>query len=72
MDKKATGTIYRIAPKNFKPNVPDFDLRKVSCAIEALKSPAVNVRYLGFKALIFRGEKHFGKFEFEFGCGGAH
>ncbi|MDQ8186652.1 PVC-type heme-binding CxxCH protein [Pelagicoccus sp. SDUM812002] len=54
-DKTASGTIYRIAPKGFMPEVPEFDLSKTDGQIEALKSPAVNVRALGFKALKANG-----------------
>lgn len=51
MDKSVSGTIYRIAPKGFKSHIPDFDLAKIEGQIEAFKSPAVNVRALGFKTL---------------------
>ncbi|MES2705966.1 MAG: PVC-type heme-binding CxxCH protein [Verrucomicrobiota bacterium] len=47
MDDSLSGTIYRVAPKGFKPVVPTFDLATVEGAIEALKSPAVHVRALG-------------------------
>ena len=56
-DDTCSGTIYRIAPKGFKPNVPQFDLKTVEGAITALKSPAVNTRFLGFTALKEMGEK---------------
>ncbi|MCM8537538.1 MAG: c-type cytochrome [Lentisphaeraceae bacterium] len=59
LDPTASGAIYRIAPKGFKSVVPGFDLSTVDGQIEALKSPAVNVRYLGFKALKESGEKAF-------------
>ncbi|EDY84866.1 putative membrane-bound dehydrogenase domain protein [Verrucomicrobiia bacterium DG1235] len=55
-DKTVSGTIYRIAPKGFKPKVPEFDLGTTAGQISALKSPAVNVRALGFKALRDQGE----------------
>ncbi|MGJ8656084.1 MAG: PVC-type heme-binding CxxCH protein [Akkermansiaceae bacterium] len=51
MDNSCSGTIYRIAPKGFKPNSPKFDLNTVAGQITALKSPAVNVRHLGFRLL---------------------
>ena len=51
MDDALEGTIYRIAPKDFKPKVPKFNLTTVEGAIEALKSPAVHVRALGAEAL---------------------
>ena len=56
-DKTASGTIYRIAPEDFEPSVPEFDLSTTEGQIEALSSPAVNVRYLGFRALADQGEK---------------
>ncbi|NQZ56340.1 MAG: c-type cytochrome, partial [Lentisphaeraceae bacterium] len=57
MDDKGTGTIYRIAPKGFKSQTPQFNLETIDGAITALKSPAVNVRYLGFRALNSFGAK---------------
>ena len=56
-DDSCSGTIYRIAPKGFKANVPKFDLKTIEGAIAALKSPAVNTRYLGFRALKKHGDK---------------
>lgn len=50
-DEAASGIVYRIAPKGFKPVVPKIDLSKTEGAILALKSPAVNVRYLGYQKL---------------------
>lgn len=50
-DDAASGIIYRIAPKGFKPVVPQVDLGTVAGAITALKSPAVNVRSLGYQKL---------------------
>lgn len=50
-DEAASGVVYRIAPKGFKPVVPEIDLSKAEGAILALKSPAVNVRYLGYQKL---------------------
>jgi putative membrane-bound dehydrogenase-like protein len=57
MDKSGSGTIYRIAPKGFKPVVPKIDLSTTEGQITALKSPAVNVRSSGFTALKSQGEK---------------
>ncbi|WP_265594490.1 PVC-type heme-binding CxxCH protein [Haloferula sp. BvORR071] len=57
MDKAGTGTIYRIAPKGFKPVVPKIDLSTTEGQITALKSPAVNVRNSGFVKLKAQGEK---------------
>jgi putative membrane-bound dehydrogenase-like protein len=50
-DESASGAIYRIAPRNFKPVVPALDLKNVEGAITALKSPNPAVRFLGFQAL---------------------
>lgn len=55
VDKKGSGAIYRIAPVGFKPSIPKFDLSTIDGQIEVLKSPAVNVRYSGFKALKKQG-----------------
>lgn len=57
LDDSTSGTIYRIAPKGFKPQIPDFDLKTIDGAITALESPAINTRYLGFAALVGQGEK---------------
>ncbi|WP_018970232.1 PVC-type heme-binding CxxCH protein [Rubritalea marina] len=51
IDDTCSGTIYRIAPKGFKAGAPALDLETVSGQIAALKSPAVNVRHLGFTGL---------------------
>jgi len=50
-DDAASGVIYRIAPKGFKPEVPKLDLSTAEGAITALKSPANNVRWSGFDKL---------------------
>ena len=57
LDASCSGTIYRIAPKGFKPKVPSFDLNTVEGALTALKSPAVNTRFLGHEALRKLGPK---------------
>jgi putative membrane-bound dehydrogenase-like protein len=57
LDKTMSGTIYRIAPKGFKSRVPKFDLATTAGQIDALKSPAVNVRNSGFTRLKAQGEK---------------
>lgn len=57
MDETCSGTIYRIAPKGFKPNNPKVDLKTIDGAITALRSPAKNVRWTGFVALKKQGEK---------------
>ena len=56
-DGSASGTIYRIAPKGFKPVVPKIDLATTEGRILALKSPAVNIRNSGFTRLKADGEK---------------
>lgn len=57
LDETTTGTIYRIAPKGFKPVVPRFDLAATEGQITALCSPAVNVRHCGFVRLKAQGTK---------------
>ena len=54
-DDNFTGSIYRIAPKGFKSVIPKFDLTTTAGQIEALKSPAVNVRNVGFTRLLAQG-----------------
>lgn len=56
-DEKGYGTIYRIAPKGAKLSVPKIDLKTIDGQIAALKNPAVNVRYLGFAALVKSGDR---------------
>lgn len=56
-DSTGSGTIYRFAPRGFKPQIPAFDLSTTDGQIEALKSPTANVRALGFEALKKGGEK---------------
>jgi putative membrane-bound dehydrogenase-like protein len=55
LDESFSGTIYRIAPRNFKPIVPKIDLATTEGQIAALRSPAINTRYLGFRALKVQG-----------------
>ncbi|MBR9804855.1 dehydrogenase, partial [bacterium] len=50
-DAGGNGTIYRITPPGFKPQIPELDLSTTAGQIAALKSPAVNVRALGLTAL---------------------
>jgi putative heme-binding domain-containing protein len=57
LDPTTSGTIYRIAPKGFQPRVPKIDLATIAGQIEALKSPAVNVRHSGFTRLRAQGSK---------------
>ena len=54
-DDRFTGSIYRIAPKGFRSVVPKIDLNTTEGQIAALKSPANNVRYGGFKRLKAEG-----------------
>ena len=55
LDDTRSGAIYRIAPKGFKSVVPKFDLTTTEGQIAALKSPAVNVRALGYTRLLAQG-----------------
>lgn len=57
LDDGITGTIYRIAPKGFKPSNPKFDEKTIDGLIAALKSPAINVRAIGFNGLKAQGDK---------------
>lgn len=56
LDKSQSGAIYRIAPKGFKSIVPKLNLNTTEGLIEALKSPAINVRNLGFVGLKNKAE----------------
>jgi len=55
LDNSCSGTIYRIAPKGFKPLNPAVDLGTLDGCLAALRSPAVNVRWTGFQGLKSRG-----------------
>jgi len=55
LDETCSGAIYRVAPKGFSPEIPQLDLESIDGLIEALRSPAVNVRALGFYGLRARG-----------------
>lgn len=55
LDETCSGAVYRIAPKGFKPVVPKIDPNTVEGLVEALKSPAVNVRAIGFYGLKAKG-----------------
>ncbi len=50
-DRQGHGRIYRIAPKGRKLTTPAIDLRTTEGQVEALLSPAVNVRASGFERL---------------------
>ena len=55
LDDTLSGAIYRIAPKGFVSKVPAFDPATIDGLITALRSPAVNVRAIGFEGLKARG-----------------
>jgi putative membrane-bound dehydrogenase-like protein len=55
LDETVSGAIYRIAPKGFVSKVPAFDTKTLEGLITALRSPAVNVRSIGFEGLKARG-----------------
>ncbi len=55
LDQTLSGAIYRIAPKGFVSKVPAFDAATIDGLITALRSPAVNVRAIGFEGLKARG-----------------
>ncbi len=55
LDETCSGTIYRIAPKGFSSQIPEMDLSTIEGQITALKSPAVNVRAIGFEKLKAQG-----------------
>ena len=54
-DGKGYGRIYRITPKGRKLTTPSIDLGTTAGQIQALLSPAVNVRSSGFERLQARG-----------------
>ncbi len=51
LDEAASGVIYRIAPKGFKPEIPAIDYSTTAGAVVALQSPSNNVRWSGFHKL---------------------
>ena len=55
LDEQLAGAIYRVAPKGFKSVVPKFDLATTAGQITALRSPAVNVRAVGYLRLRAQG-----------------
>jgi putative membrane-bound dehydrogenase-like protein len=55
LDQTVSGAIYRIAPKGFVSKAPSFDPSTIDGLITALRSPAVNVRAIGFEGLKSRG-----------------
>lgn len=56
LDDTVSGAIYRIAPRGFVSRPPAFDAATVDGLITALRSPAVNVRAIGFEGLKARGD----------------
>lgn len=56
-DETTSGTIYRVAPKGFRPKVPKVDHTTLAGALAGLKSPAVNVRGAAHQALAAMGAK---------------
>jgi putative membrane-bound dehydrogenase-like protein len=55
LDDAASGAIYRVAPRKTPAVAPRFDASTVDGLITALRSPAVNVRSIGFTGLKARG-----------------
>jgi len=55
LDDSTSGAIYRIAPKGFVSRPPAFDASTIDGQITALRSPAINVRAIGFNGLKARG-----------------
>jgi putative membrane-bound dehydrogenase-like protein len=55
LDDATSGAIYRIAPKGFVSRPPAFDAATLDGLIVALRSPAINVRAIGFAGLAARG-----------------
>jgi len=56
LDEAASGAIYRIAPKGFKPRVPKPDLGSTAGQVAALRSPAIHVRAAAAAKLRAQGE----------------
>ena len=54
-DEKGFGRIYRISPKNKKLRSPVIDLNNIDGQVQALLSPAINVRNQGFELLKSQG-----------------
>ncbi len=55
LDDAVSGAIYRVAPRRFVPRPPAFDASTLEGLVTALRSPAVNVRAIGFGGLKQRG-----------------
>ena len=56
-DTVSYGRIYRIVPKRKKLTAPVIDLNTTAGQVLALKSPAINVRNIGFQKLVQQGER---------------
>ncbi len=56
-DTTGYGRIYRVAPKSKRLKTPVYDLNKTEGQIQALLSPAVNVRNAGFGRLVSQGDR---------------
>jgi len=56
-DESCSGTIYRIAPKGFKPQIPNLKLDEIEGQLAALQSPTTNVRHVAFTRLKEAGQK---------------
>lgn len=50
-DTTGYGRIYRIAPKDKRLAIPSINLSTISGQMDALRSPAINVRHTGFQLL---------------------
>ncbi len=56
-DSIGYGRIYRITPKNKNLEAPEIDLTSTEGQLQALKSPAINVRYAAFTKLKAKGDE---------------
>ena len=56
-DRRGSGRIYRIAPKGRRLVTPRIDLETIDGQVQALLSPAVNVRGTGFERLRAQGAR---------------
>lgn len=56
-DQKGYGRIYRITPKGKNLKAPVINTAKTKGQIQALMSPAINMRVLGFEKLEAQGDK---------------
>ena len=55
-DKTGFGRIYRVTPKGKELHAPSINLNNIQGQIDALKNPAINVRYLAFEKLKQQGD----------------